>query len=169
MERRIGATKVAGACALVLMLGACLKTEEFPVEPALKLKTFQQQGDTIQLAVDFTDGDGDIGLGEGDTLAPYQRTGEYYYNLYCDFQIFHNGSWGTAQSDWNYRIPVITPTGQNKALDGTINVAIGPFPGPRPFPLPAISAGDTLRATVKLYDRALHQSNVITTDRIILQ
>jgi hypothetical protein len=61
-----------------------------------------------------------------------------------------------------YRVPVVTPTGQNKALEGEIAVALKPWPT-----LPG-TTGDTIRYSVKLVDRALHESNVVFTDRIVV-
>ncbi len=169
MERKhTTAPKVAAALAVVATLcGACLKKEAFPVEPAITLKSFVQSGDTLKLAINFTDGDGDIGLAQGDTFPPYDTSSVYYKNLFCDFQIRRNGAWTDAQSYWYFRVPVITPTGQNKALDGELAVTLSPFPGIR-LGLPPIDVGDTVRTTVKLVDRALHESNVVTTNTIML-
>jgi len=57
---------------------------------------------------------------------------------------------------------VVTPTGQNKSLEGEIAVALKPYPT-----LPGTS-GDTIRYSVKLVDRALHESNLVYTDAVVV-
>jgi hypothetical protein len=149
--------------ALGLCLGACLKTEKFPVEPHIMMKEFKQFGDSTSLVISFTDGDGDIGLGQNDVNPPFDTASIYYFNLFCDMSRRQNNSWvPVTQLPYYYRVPSITPTGQNKALNGDIAVAL------KPFPLPPVLLGDTVRFNVKLVDRALHQSNTVTTEAIRL-
>ena len=65
-------TKVSGAVLLMaVLMSACLKTEEFPKEPHIDFKSYTRSTDYDKLTISFTDGDGDIGLDQGDTLAPY--------------------------------------------------------------------------------------------------
>jgi hypothetical protein len=61
----------------------------------------------------------------------------------------------------NYRIPVITPTGQNKTLEGEIAVALQPFPTDPGSPY------DTVRYSVKMVDRALNESNTVLSNAVI--
>ncbi len=127
------------------------------------MKEFKQYGDSTSLVISFTDGDGDIGLNQGDTNPPYAPGSTYYYNLFCDMSKRQNNAWVTVmQLPYYYRVPSITPTGQNKALNGDIAVAL------QPFPLPPVVVGDTVRFNVKLVDRALHESNTVTTEAIKL-
>ena len=171
-QARMMLPKVAGLLALgALLLSGCLKTEKYPVEPAISQKSFALDNDTanaLKLTIKFTDGDGDIGLDDSYNYAPYDRNSAYYYNMLINFQLKENGSWIDAQQLYPYRLPVITPTGQNKALNGEIEVTMWPFPGPLLPDHPVIDHGDTVRATVKLIDRALHESNVITTSELKL-
>ena len=57
------------------------------------------------------------------------------------------------------RLPYLTPTGKNKTLKGDISCDID---------VPPQSLQDTFRLDVFIYDRALHQSNTVTTSAIIL-
>lgn len=158
---------VAKVSALLAVLGlsACLKTEKFPMEPKITLKSFDQLGDSARLTIEFTDGDGDIGLGQSDTNPPYDLDGGYYHNLRLDYDSLNNGTWVpvTFALPLYYRVPVITPTGQNKALQGEISVKLAPYPT-----IPG-TEGDTVRYRVKLIDRALHISNEVATEAIIVQ
>ena len=56
---------------MVLLLPACLRTEEFPPEPRITFKAFNLVGDSASIVITFTDGDGDVGLNPGDTFPPY--------------------------------------------------------------------------------------------------
>ncbi len=144
---------------LVVMLPSCLPRESFPEEPILTYKSFDLYSDSASVTVSFTDGDGDIGLGPSDLAPPYDTGSVWYFNLFLEYQELHNGEWVTPTLllPFNYRIPRITPTGQNKALEGDISVAVKPWPiAPAPF--------DTVRFSVVLVDRALHVSNSVTTE-----
>lgn len=158
-------TKVSGAALLAgMLLAGCLKTEEFPAEPRVEFKSYEQFADSARLTVAFTDGDGDIGLDQGDTLAPYNPGSFWYHNFFVDYYRRQNGEWELQQFTLPlyYRIPVITPTGQNKALQGDISVKISPQV------LPQVP-GDTVRFGVRIADRALHVSNTAYTDAIVVQ
>ena len=148
---------------LTLLMVGCLKKKEFPIEPIIEFESFNIEGDSGVLMISFTDGDGDIGLREYDTISPYNLGSEYYYNLYLDYYEKQNGTW--VKRDLNppfaYRVPVITPSGQNKALEGTIEIDIVPI-----YYDPA-SVYDTIMYRVRLIDRALHVSNEVESDEII--
>jgi hypothetical protein len=153
----LGVVKVA-VVAAVLGTG-CLKSEEFPIEPRLTFKRFDLFGDSASVVVSFTDGDGDVGLNASDLQPPFDTGSVYYNNLFLEYYEMRNGEWvrPTLLLPYNYRIPRITPTGQNKALEGDIAVAIKPWPiAPPQF--------DTVRFSVRMYDRALHESNTVFTD-----
>lgn len=149
--------------AAALVFTGCKKADEYPIEPVITFKSlttvkdangFDTQG---ILEIEFTDGDGDIGLNASDTSSPY--TGEYSNNVHAVFYQFVNGSWAPwSQFDDRSRIPVITPEGSQKAIRGVIRKDhIG-------FPLSL--SNRRIRFDVYIYDRALHRSNVVTTDEI---
>ncbi len=162
---RSAVAKVSGALLLtVVVLSSCLKTEQFPIEPHIEYKSYVQRPDSSELTITFTDGDGDIGLGQGDTLAPYNPGSEWYHNFFVDYYRMVDGAWVIQNFTLPlyYRIPVITPTGQNKALQGDITVEISPLVLPQ-------APGDTVRFSVRIADRALHVSNTVYTPAIIVQ
>ncbi len=142
----------------------CLKTEEFPKEPHITMKSYEQGTGSSVLTISFTDGDGDMGLAQGDTLAPYNPGSRWYHNFFVDYYKLHNGQWVEQQFTLPlyYRIPVITPTGQNKALQGDIAVKISQQVLPQ-------APGDTVRFGVQIADRALHESNRVYTGPIVVQ
>ena len=157
--------KVSGAVLLMgVLLSACLKTEEFPKEPHIEFKSYTQSVDSSEITISFTDGDGDIGLSQADTLAPYNPGSTWYHNFFVDYYKWVEGAWvqQVFALPLYYRIPVITPTGQNKALEGDITVEISPLVLPQ-------TPGDTVRFSVRIADRALHESNTVYTDAIVVQ
>ena len=149
-----------------VLAAGCLPRKEFPIEPALRSIEFAQFGDSSSLVVSFTDGDGDIGLNASDTFPTYDAA-PYYYNLFVDYYELHDGIWDTEPFPFvqplYYRVPVITPTGQNKTLEGEIAVALAPWPI-----IPG-STADSIRLSARLVDRALHTSNTVFTGTIIVQ
>lgn len=146
-----------------ILLPSCLKSDEFPIEPRVTFKDFIQYNDSARIVFDFTDGDGDIGLNARDTFPPYDVE-PYYYNLFLDYHKLNNGTWEEVDLllPLYYRVPVITPSGQNKVLEGEIDVLLFPYPT-----LPN-TTGDTIKYTIKLVDQALHESNVAETGNIIV-
>ena len=151
------------AITVAILMPSCLKFEEFPIEPTVEFNEFVQYNDSARIKFHFTDGDGDIGLNAGDTFPPYD-TLPYYYNLFLEYFELHDGQWELVDLTLPlyYRVPVITPTGQNKALEGDMDILLYPWPT-----LPNTS-GDTVKYSLKLVDRALHESNVVETGNIIV-
>lgn len=147
-----------------VVLSGCLKTEEFPDVPAIAFKSFEFFGDSASLTIKFTDGDGDVGLDASDIAPPYDTSSVFYYNLFLEQTAKVNGQWVEVGFDEPiyYRIPRITPTGQNKALEGEIAVAIDPFS----FFITGVS--DTVRFSVEMVDRALNRSNKVFSNEIIV-
>lgn len=166
MERRVsGWAKVPLMLGAVgLLLPACLRTEEFPPEPRITFKAFDLVGDSASIVITFTDGDGDVGLNPGDTFPPYAPGTPNYSNLRLEYQELRNGSWTpvTFPQPLVYRVPNLTPTGQNKALEGEIAIALAPFS------LYHYDTFDTVRYKVQLLDRALNISNQVETTPIVL-
>lgn len=156
--------KVGGLAAVLLAAGGCLKREEFPAEPSIAYKSFTQYGDSASLVISFTDGDGDIGLDESDNQPPFDVGSDYYYNLFCDYEELRNGVWTPVSLalPLRYRIPRITPTGQNKTLEGEIAVALA-------WPIVPDNAVDTVRFQLRLFDRALRSSQQVATEAIVEQ
>jgi hypothetical protein len=157
--------KVAGACGLAgVLFSGCLKTEEFPDIPAIEFKSFEFFGDSASLTIKFTDGDGDVGLDASDVAPPYDTSSVFYYNLFLEQSEKINGVWNDVEFEEPiyYRIPRITPTGQNKALEGEIAVAIDPFP------FFITGNADTVRFSVEMVDRALNRSNKVFSNEIIV-
>lgn len=155
--------------ALVALLGsfasACIKPEAFPKEPRIVFKSFEQFADSASFTIGFTDGDGDVGLSSGDNAPPFDTGSEYYHNLFLEMDTLYQGAWARVEFTLplRYRIPRITPTGQNKALEGEIAVTIAPWP------IFQGSEGDTVRFSARMVDRAINESNEVTSGPLRVQ
>ncbi len=160
----------------LLVLGSCKKYEEFPNEPKIEFMDFTLLRDLQGidqrgiLRFSYTDGDGNIGLHDTDTVAPYD------YNLFIKYFEQQNGVFkeiflitpipgDTAglydTATFNGRIPILTPAGKNKAIRGEVEDTL--------FVNNFLSPYDTIKFEAYIVDRDLNKSNVITTPPIIVK
>lgn len=147
----------------ILAVG-CLKRKEYPITPQITYKGFQlfqnvAGNDSVAvLQVNYTDGDGNIGLNQGDTLAPY--TGQFYFNCFVEYWELQHGVWvkPPVNPPFYYRLPPLNDT--EHAIEGTIDIRLNaPFVSP--------SAFDTIKYTVTIADRALNLSNTVETPAML--
>ena len=159
------------AAALFLLVGAmfaCEDAKDVPDEP--KINSIEYLEETRQLVVSFTDGDGNFGLYDHEVNPPFQpfldsaetEPNPYHYNYWLDYhKKDENGEWHLVDlpGNANFRIPFLTPEGQDKQLrvkiTNDLNTEI-------PLP-PFIEAGDTVKFAVTLIDRDLNHSNTAET------
>lgn len=156
------------AATLIILLPSCKKNDQYPEIPEIAFQSFTLAFDTNNiprkgyLTISFTDGDGDLGLHPGDTLSPYQKGGDYYYNYVIDYYEKQNGTYVLVplSPPYSARIPYLTPDDPNKAIKGIIvdTLQMNPYP-----------VHDTIKLKFFIYDRALHKSNVDSTPPIILR
>lgn len=147
---------------------SCLKPEKFPIIPFIEFDSFSALSDSGILVISFTDGDGNIGLAEGDTTGSYSTNLKYHHNLFVEyFEKVDGLGWQPGKNFagddivFLYRIPVLTPKGKNKALKGTISTTIEPS-----YYNPLSSDSDTIKYRITLVDRDLNESNVIESSEI---
>lgn len=121
----------------------------------------------IKIFLNYTDGDGDLGLRDSDTFPPYQFDGLYFYNLWVKMESLENGTWKSLINpftldtlNFNERLPYITPTGKNKWVQGNIELLIPASP----FTLKP----DSVRFKVILVDRSLKASKEAVSETLIL-
>lgn len=153
---------------LVFSLSACLPEAQYPPEPVISFKSLVPNSNQAVMRIDFTDGDGNIGLNQGDTLGiNCPDTCRYYYNLFCEYYELQNGEWVNivldpeiGQIPFYYRLPYATPEGQNPALNGEIKIDMPSYY--------LIGTGfDTCRFEIQLVDRALNESNIVQSNIFI--
>ncbi len=152
-----------------LILFSCRKKENYPDTPHIEFKSFSKiQNATIYddkgiVTLSFTDGNGDIGLAMGDTFSPYSPGSPYYYNFFIQYFERQMGVWTKVEPPlpFNARIPLINPSGKEMPLSGDLQMEI--------YINNPLSTYDTIRFELYILDRALNQSNSITTPEIIVK
>jgi len=176
-------------CLITVLLWAlavcsCQKKVEYPIEPRIAYEGFTYlmnpdstfSGEGI-VSFSYTDGDGDLGLDDSDTLPPFGFHDAHYYNLVVDYLKWENGTFvktpllsphvPTNPADtlvlfdtvtFNARFKRLRDIEDPKAISGTMDYKMtvqNPF-----------SPDDTIKFEIHILDRALHESNVIQTDPI---
>lgn len=155
----------------VLLFSTCVKEKDYPTTPVIKFKSFTNFGlDSAHLVISFTDGDGDVGLAQGDTTGDFNIKGNYYYNFYARylykdsdgvFKIYELAPGDTL--DYKYRIPKLLKDEQQKrALSGDIKVKLY-------YPITLDDTTRTIQYDIYIVDKALHKSNVVNTGTITLK
>lgn len=162
---------------------SCQRFEEFPIEPIIKYNSFLLENDyetgvTYRgvLILDYTDGDGNVGLGDWHTMPPFNYGSKYYYNMIIKYFVMTNGEWeeehlvtwnvDSQQFDtltFNARIPVLIPPEREQAIKGFIQDTLFLY-----NPL-AEDLYDTIKFSVYIIDRDLNESNTVETPAIIVK
>jgi hypothetical protein len=147
-----------------VFLSSCVKEKNFPPEPTIEFLRYQKYGsDSADCVISFKDGDGDIGITEGDTASEDDFKMKYLYKgadgNYHPFDAIDS----TAAMDtlfYSYRVPNITPEGQYKALEGEIKAKLRS--SPLYFP-----GHTSIKFEIRLRDRSGNWSNIVTSNEII--
>ena len=169
---------IHGFFALLLALCSCQKPVEYPIEPKIAYEGFTYlfnsdstfSGEGV-ISFSYTDGDGDLGLDDTDTLSPFGFNDAHYYNMLVDYLKCVNGefvktpllSWNAQTQSYdtvtfNARFKRLRDSEEPRAISGTMDYTLtvqNPF-----------SPNDTIKFEIRILDRALHESNVIQTDPI---
>jgi len=161
-----------------LAVCSCQKPVEYPIEPKITYEGFTYlmnpdstfSGEGV-ISFSYTDGDGDLGLDDSDTLSPFGFNDAHYYNMLVDYMKCVNGefvktpllSWNVQTQTYdtisfNARFKRLRDSDDPKAISGTMDYKLmvqNPF-----------SPNDTIKFEIRILDRALHESNVIQTEAI---
>jgi len=152
---------------IIIGMGSCRKIEHLPAVPSIEYLNFTVFDTTDplgnkskggRLKFHFEDGDGDLGLN-----APADSTMDST-NLFLSLYRKTGGVFVAAAANdplkpSPYRIPYMERLGQNKILKGTISVT---------FMYLFYNPSDTIKYDFYVKDRALNESNVASTNQIIL-
>ena len=154
-----------------LLLGttiSCTKHEEYPIEPVIEFLSLDKiynsgtADDKAFIVINFTDGDGDIGLELNDTLPPFEPNGEYYYNYYITYYEKLNDTFQLVDLPFtfNTRIPFVEESLAERGIKGEIKVEV--------YINNVNSDADSIRFDLQIVDRALHKSNIVTSPSIFI-
>lgn len=153
---------------IAMVFYSCLKPKEYPFEPIITFESFTAMNDSGTLVISFTDGDGDIGLRESDTTGDFGPNNYFHHNLFVEYYEKDDAlGWVRGKTlageniDFLYRVPYLTPNGNNKALKGEIEVTLEPS-----YYNPFSSQSDTIKFKIHLADRDKNLSNVIESEII---
>ena len=114
----------------------------------------------VELKFSVLDGDGDFGLNEEDTIAPYDSL--YYFNFFSQIYGANQGSFEPIDmANPNFRIKYIDIE-DTKAYKADIYIEFYYQPI-------SILPQDTIRYDFYVVDRALNHSNTVTTPDIVFE
>ena len=145
---------ILAICTSAVILNSCEEIRSYPDTPEISFKEFRYK-DTV-LVFSFADGDGDVGLNSADTLSPYNKGNQYYFNLFLT--IFHqnNGKFAPLElkDSTFYRIPRVPdpkPEDQDQVRRGDIELKMSFLP----------TWPDTFALRFYMVDRSLHHSDTL--------
>lgn len=147
----------------ILLISGCIKRPEYSDIPEITFLSFitekndQGKDQTGYLVLEFTDGNGDIGLSQSDTLPPYQVNGEHYYNFFVTFYQKINNNFQPLSTPYNARIPRMGAEGTDRDMKGEIQIEID-----LRF-LPLVLQSNIIKFEIQIEDRALNKSNTVTS------
>ena len=181
---------LGGLALLATGLGGCLKAPEYSTTPSIsnnnvRVKRYYPPNpkdlpiDTVFITINYQDGDGDLGLtGDEANQPPYAYPSIFNNNYFIEPMVKHPGS-------TQYEMPVVLPLNQGILAAGAFNGRFDHITGltdSKDAPIKGtltrllilgyqdyFQAGDIVRFNVSIADRALHLSNVIRTDSIVIQ
>ena len=141
-------------CTTALFINGCEKIRSYPETPEISFKEFRYK-DTV-LIFFFADGDGDIGLNSADTLDPYNKGSQYYFNLFLTIFRQENGEFKPLdlKDSTFYRIPRVPdpkPEDQDQVRRGDIQLKMSFLP----------TWPDTFALCFYMVDRSLHHSDTL--------
>ena len=155
--------RVVTLLATVLALAACQEKIDFPIEPQITYNGFLYLIDADStltgegiLSIDYTDGDGDLGLDDTDTVSPFGIGDPYYYNLLIDYFRWDGSQFVADTLHFNARFKRLSTTDEPKAIFGTIDN--------RMMLRNPLHPHDTFQLQIRIVDRALHLSNTVVTE-----
>jgi hypothetical protein len=155
---------------LIFVTSSCFKSEEYPIEPIISEPEFLNLTDSAILSFHFTDGDGDIGINDTELNPPFDSSSYYYYNIYIGYYEKDDVAGWQPGLDlagnpiyFKYRIERIEIKGKQRGMKGTIEVVMDDFQNP------FSDQNDTIKFSIKLIDRELHESNVLETPEIVIE
>ena len=149
------------------VLDSCRKIEQIPAVPHIEFTSFTIFDTTDilgnnskggRLKFHFEDGDGDLGL-NSPSVNLTDSTNLFFSLFRKKGGIMLPAPDNDPLKPSSYRIPYMERLGQNKILKGTISVT---------FLYLFYSPGDTIRYDFYIKDRALNESNVVSTSEIVL-
>ncbi len=141
-------------------LYACVKKKSYPKVPEIEYKAFFPYiGDSADIQLKFTDGDGDIGVSDADTTKTLFIV--YYYKdpVTQKFRAYYSPIFNdTLRTSYIVRSP--TDAYKGKPISGEVSVRLQQYRHS--------STVKNLKYVVYLFDKAGNKSNIFTTPELIV-
>ena len=170
-------TKYVLPAFLLLTLAACVDKPKFPMTPSIEFRGFQhitsrvqdrlgnkRVRDSVVIAVNFRDGDGDLGITEAEftgTNGDAKLKGVFNYDVRLLRKQGASYVEVLPQVTYSSFFPMLKSDGKRGPIEGTLNFSQTFYD----FSNGKIRK-DTLKFLIKIRDRALNESNTIETDTI---
>ena len=180
---------------LALGLSSCLKEPQYASTPSISFNRIEniriapkqaggQALDSVRLTINYQDGDGDLGLTADEQKSPpfdFQKGTNRFYNNFFVEPFVKNTRTGKYEPLTTVGVPSpgVYVAGQyNGAFPhptNDTNTKAAPIKGTLTYAPIAFGLGDvfvpgqTVRFEITIADRALHVSNTITTDSIVIK
>lgn len=163
--------------AILIALASCKKKLEYPIEPAITYQgmTYLMNADStltgeVILNIGYTDGDGDLGLDDADTIYPFGPNDPHYYNLIVDYLKWDGTDFvETPLLNWNQQTQSFDTTSFNARFKRLVFNEEASISGVIEYTMMVfnpLSPNDTVKFRAHIIDRALHESNTIETDAV---
>lgn len=164
----------------LVFLAGCQEKVEYPIEPKIAYEgmAYVINADStltgeVVLSISYTDGDGDLGLDDADTIYPFGLNDPHYYNLIIDYMRWDGTQFvETPLLSWNQQTQSYDTVSFNARFKRLVfNDEVKPISGTIDYKMMVfnpLAPNDTIRFKIKLLDRALHESNSIETESIVM-
>jgi hypothetical protein len=150
---------------IALVTYACVKKTTYPTVPAVNYSDFiPYAGDSADLKINFTDGDGDIGASENDSTRNFWYT--YYYKdtitqQYRGYVIYDSsGNEDTLRSSYIIKAPD-DKSYDGKPISGEVSVRLQKFRHSKKI--------KNVKYVFYLFDKAGNRSNIASSPEILVQ
>ncbi len=150
-----------GTAILIFAAYACVKKTSYPTVPEIEFKDLIPfVGDSADLQVKFTDGDGDIGAAEADSIKNFFYTYYYKDTVTQTFRAYYSSDIeDTLRTSYTIKSPDDSYKG--KPISGEINIRLQQFRH--------IKQVKHVKYVFYLIDASGNKSNVVTSPEIVVQ
>ena len=141
---------------------ACVKKTNYATIPEIEFQAFYPYpGDSADLQIKFTDGDGDIGVSESDTTKTFFYTYYYKDTVTQQYRAYTACQTGCDSLRTGYIIKSPDDSYKGKPISGEMNVRLQRSRHSRKI--------KNVKYVFYLLDQAGNKSNVVTTPEIFIE
>ncbi|HWY11498.1 MAG TPA: hypothetical protein VN026_09240 [Bacteroidia bacterium] len=144
--------------ALIAGVYACVKKKTFSQKPEITYKSFTPfVGDSADMVIGFSDGDGNIGAAIGDTTKNLFMNYYYKDTISQKFVAFYD-AFGNDSLKTGYTIRKPSDSYEGKSISGEVAVRISKYRHSKRI--------KTIKYVIYMFDEKGNKSNVLTTPEL---